>query len=176
MSNMVLLESTLSQTFNGIINTRYWKAAVVACTAYWYFMTLSIPALHFILWQLLVSRSEIAASGRSKLLSWGGGGRGCKLEEDGNYFSRAAKLIINQDLLSSSHVSSNNTIPTSFSLSRRDIAGAGCMYTVLGMRGLYVNTRAQLSLWLYSACRWSCTRRFVYSVINVYFHICYKIK
>lgn len=61
------------------------------------------------------------------------GGRGCKLVEDGNYFSRAAKLIINQDLLSSSHVFSNNTL---FPDEIQDIAVAGCTRNAWSMSTL----------------------------------------
>jgi hypothetical protein len=53
----------------------------------------------------LVSRNERAASGRSKIHTWQ------KREGVRNYFSLAAKLIINQDLLFSSSLLFSPTIP-----------------------------------------------------------------
>jgi hypothetical protein len=56
----------------------------------------------------LVSRNERLASGRSKLYSKGRGGS--KKGEAGNYFSRVAKLLINQDLLFSSSLLFSPTV------------------------------------------------------------------
>jgi hypothetical protein len=66
---------------------------------------------------------------------------GQRREGVGNYFSRAAKLIINQDLLFCSSLLFSPTILfppllTLFSEKIRGIARAGCyVYTLLEMRG-----------------------------------------